>query len=348
MEERSGYPMLPLPRSDLLNVLYQHLPNKDTVLKLGTEVSDYEVSDEDVRVHLKDGTVVEGSIVVGADGVHSRVRGAMEKARRKEIPSTPATLMTASYQSIYALVPNRRGIKDGQLVEMRGSGHAVNVLASPTQLMVILYRRLPTPTTAPVRYTIDEMDQFAESFMDMTVAPCVLFRDIWGDFDKKEARLVNQEEGVAKIWHHKRTVLLGDSACKMTSASGLGLNVGLDSAALLASELQRCLVSNPDPDTRLLTDVFERCMYQRSREKECERQFSFAYNTTRTITWSSWGYWIFDRFIFRLIGMEKVAATIYSMVSDGQILSYVPFERRQTSIPWLRWPDVKPLIIERH
>ncbi|KAI0161253.1 hypothetical protein GGR57DRAFT_490046 [Xylariaceae sp. FL1272] len=317
--------MLLLPRNDLLNVLYQHLPGKDTAIKLGAEVVDYKVSDHGVCVHLKDDTTVEGSIVVGADGVHSRVRKTMELMQRKDTPCAPETQMTANYKSIYAIGPNKQGIEDGLSIEMRGSGVAANLVTSPTRLLAIFYRR--------------EMDSFAESFMDFTVAPGILFRDIWGDFYKTSARLVNQEEGVAQSWHYRRLVLLGDSAHKMTSASGLGVNVGLHSATLLANELLKCLLSNAAPGTDVLNKVFERWQVEL---RECQRLATFGYTIVRTITWESWSYWIFDRFISRLISIDKVmAASIYPMISNRQILSYVPFEGKSAIVPWHRWPDVK-------
>ncbi|KAI1116944.1 hypothetical protein F5Y14DRAFT_405827 [Nemania sp. NC0429] len=107
------------------------------------------------------------------------------------------------------------------------------------------------------------MGEFAASFFDINVAPGVKFGDIWDDFDKPSARLVNQEEGVAKLWYHDRIVLVGDSAHRTTSISGLGVNVGLHSAALIASELRKCLALNKTPNTDVLSQLFER--YQRFR-----------------------------------------------------------------------------------
>ncbi|KAI1746464.1 hypothetical protein F4782DRAFT_544242 [Xylaria castorea] len=299
-----GYPMLPLPRNDLLNVLYQQLPSKDIAIKLGAEVVDYKVSDHGVCMHLKDDKTVEGSIVVGANRVHSGVRKAMEMMQQKDIPRALETPITANYKSIYAIGPNKRGIGDSLFIEIRGSGVAANLVTSPAQLLAIFYRRLPTPTSTRTQYTVEKLDSFAESFMDFTVAPGILFRNIWGDFNKASARLVNQEE-----------VLLSNSAHKITSASGLGVHVGLHSAALLASELQKCLSSTPAPNTNVLKQD------QRFRAKECQRL-------------STWSYWIFDRFISRLISMDKVlVASIYPIVSNGQILSYVAFEGKSTIVP---------------
>ncbi|KAI0206448.1 hypothetical protein F4808DRAFT_120031 [Astrocystis sublimbata] len=255
---RHGYPMLPLLRRDLLNVLYQQLPNNDTAVRFGAEVTDCQVSDSGVYVHLVDGTIEEGSVVVGADGTHSRVRKVMEVLQMKEHRCTAETVMAANYQSIYVTGSNRLGIQAGVFFEMRGSDIAANLVTSPTTLMLILYRRLTTPVSTHTQYTSAQMDEFAASFFDINIAPGIKFGDIWDNFDKSSARLVNQEEGVAKLWYHDRIVLLGDSAHRMTSISGLGVNVGLHSAALIASELQNCLASNKTPDTVVLSQLFER------------------------------------------------------------------------------------------
>ncbi|KAI1128104.1 hypothetical protein F5Y10DRAFT_277614 [Nemania abortiva] len=347
IEQKHGYPVLPLLRRELLNVLYEQLPNNDTVVRFEAEVANCEVYDNGVRVHLKDGTVEEGSIVVGADGTHSRVRQVMEDLQMKENRRASKTVMAANYQSIYAVGPNRLGIPDGVFYEMRGSGIAANLVTTPTEMILILYRRLPTAALTHTYYTIEQMNEFAASFFDTTVAPGVKFGDIWGDFDKASARLVNQEEGFAKLWHHGRIALLGDSATRTTSITGLGLNLGLHSAALLANELQKCLVSDKTPDTSVLSQLFERwfvyiqCPHQRSRSKECKQVFDYGYTRVRTVTWRNWGYWAFDRFISRLISLDRLLkASICPMISDGQILSYVPFEGKETAIPWRRAPDI--------
>lgn len=55
----------------LLQVLYDMIEHKDRILT-GKRVARLEMSDVELaRVHTKDGSVYEGDIVVGADGVHS-------------------------------------------------------------------------------------------------------------------------------------------------------------------------------------------------------------------------------------------------------------------------------------
>jgi 2-polyprenyl-6-methoxyphenol hydroxylase-like FAD-dependent oxidoreductase len=65
-------------RRNFLKSLYEQLGDKSKIL-LNKKVIAVELLDEGVRVRCEDGSVFEGSIVVGADGIHSRVRKEMQR-----------------------------------------------------------------------------------------------------------------------------------------------------------------------------------------------------------------------------------------------------------------------------
>lgn len=70
-----GYPYMMLYRPDLHQVLIDGLAARDpAALVLSARVTDVAQDDSGVRVTLADGRVVEGDVLVGADGVHSVVR----------------------------------------------------------------------------------------------------------------------------------------------------------------------------------------------------------------------------------------------------------------------------------
>lgn len=93
------------------------------------------------------------------------------------------------------------------------------------------------------------MEDFAESFLDISTALEVTIRDIWPDINKDPARLVIQEEAFAERLPTDRVVLIGDAAVTSSSVNGLGGNCGLHSIALLANELQKVVASNANPDS---------------------------------------------------------------------------------------------------
>ena len=75
---RYGYPYYTLYRPDLLNLLADALERAAPgTVRLGCKAVGIDQSARGVRVQFDDGTDARGDVLVGADGVHSRVRSAM-------------------------------------------------------------------------------------------------------------------------------------------------------------------------------------------------------------------------------------------------------------------------------
>jgi len=76
--ERYGYPYFTLYRADLHRVLVDAVvASAPDSIRLNARCIAIEQSDDGVRVGLADGSWVSGDVVIGADGVHSRVRAAL-------------------------------------------------------------------------------------------------------------------------------------------------------------------------------------------------------------------------------------------------------------------------------
>jgi 2-polyprenyl-6-methoxyphenol hydroxylase-like FAD-dependent oxidoreductase len=84
---RHGYRFLLLERKEFISCLYEELPNKDFI-KIGNGVTAITETADSVRVLLKDGSVEEGDIVVGCDGVNSSVRQIMWDNANAAVPNT--------------------------------------------------------------------------------------------------------------------------------------------------------------------------------------------------------------------------------------------------------------------
>lgn len=251
----------------MVEVLYTSLLEKKANLSLGAEVIDIKTDEDEVRVHLKGGSVQKGSIVIGADGVHSKTRMLMQGLREKlpagDVDRSP---MVSSFYGIFGRAPNDFGIKESELFESRGTGVAIQGFATKDTVRFVTLKPLPEQTTASRKYTPEEMEEYAESLSNITVFPGVKFGDIWSRTDKEVARMLNQEEGFLDQWHHGRVVLVGDAVHKMTSLSGIGLTCDLHSAAALANELQTLLSPIRSPAAAgSVSEAFDR--YQKTPER---------------------------------------------------------------------------------
>lgn len=239
--------------------------------------------------------------------------------------------MTAYYQGIYGCFNLRPGFEPGTMYQSRGSGMVSLTLVAKDRGYFGILRPIP-PTTEPQRYTEEDRDRLAKEVSNIIVVPGISFREVWELTDKDTAAMVNQEEGYCDKWYHGRVVLCGDSAHKATSATGLGVNNGINSAAALANELYRVLQSENEPSMREIEDAFAR--YQNIRGPESSRVHEMGRKQIRAVTWETWGGWLFDRFLSPWIGAEKVADFLGDIIKGGQILEYVPFIDREVQVPW--------------
>src|SRR3954451_11977617 len=76
--ERYGAPYFTVFRPDLLAVLAQAVVRaKPDALHLGARCRSFTQDEDSVTLQLENGTTVRGDALVGADGVHSRIRQAL-------------------------------------------------------------------------------------------------------------------------------------------------------------------------------------------------------------------------------------------------------------------------------
>lgn len=62
------------PRSRLLRLLFDGLKENQNKVMTSVSIHNIDMDDQGVRVQLEDGRVEHGSIIIGADGVHSQTR----------------------------------------------------------------------------------------------------------------------------------------------------------------------------------------------------------------------------------------------------------------------------------
>lgn len=328
-----AYPFVCDSRAQLITLLYENLPGKETRIKTGAAVVDIEPHEKGVKVYLKDGSIEEGSIVIGIDGVYSKTRQIMKRLAQTPPDTWP---MTAEYQGLYGRFHSNAGLNQGTFYQSRGSGIVVQLMVGEGRGHFAILRAIP-PITEPKRYTSEDRDRLAEELADTMVAPGVHFKAIWELADKDTTAMVSQEEGYCDKWYHGRIALAGDAVHKVTSVTGMGVNMGINSAAALANELYRTLQSEPDPSTETVEDAFAR--YQQIRNPEAGSLHAIGKTQIRCVTWETWSYWVFDRFVNPWVGIGKVVELLGKLISSGQILEYVPFEDRKVQVPWVHTTD---------
>ncbi|KAL4877585.1 hypothetical protein BJY04DRAFT_221957 [Aspergillus karnatakaensis] len=284
MERRHGYPFLTILRSDLLRILYENLKGRETRIRPSSEVVDIDTtSPTSVTVYLQNGSVETGSIVIGADGVHSMVRTKMLQlladANPNPIPtSNPSSPnpnlnpnpMIASHHGLIGRAPAHNlpsSIKEGTLFESRGTGTVVHstVIGDTVHFVAlspVIHHQNPSPFPSKDQDQEKEIHRYIHSTLaPLTIFPGIRLADLLPTTPETttthDLRFIAQESGLLETpWHYGRIVLVGDAVHKTTSVNGLGLNCGLHSAVVLVNEVYALVHSK---------------FYQAGKERERER-----------------------------------------------------------------------------
>ena len=89
------------------------------------------------------------------------------------------------------------------------------------QTFFFVFIKLPKAVRWPdrIRYTVEEAETEAAKYVDLPVADGIRFGHLWKQ--RIRGHLYCLEEGIFKLWHHSRIVLVGDSAHKVSFSEQL-------------------------------------------------------------------------------------------------------------------------------
>lgn len=331
---RLGYPTLGLSRGNLLRVLYENLPERETKVRVNAEAVKIETSADGVRVHLADGSVVDGSMVIAADGVHSPAREFIQRIEQAGGPK-PISPMKPGYLCLFGHTQDalREDIKLADFAE----SHSYGVVSQSSRLNDTIFfsilKRLDDKTAERTRFTAEELDAFVKEMSDLFIFPGVKLNELWSHRQEGHAALLHQEEGVAQKWYHDRVVLVGDAAHKMTSINGLGAVSGGLSAAVLANSLHALLQKTPSPSTEDLEAAF--ADYQATRLPVTTQIVNYGARATLAATWTGEYTEAKDRENSRGgVAAKQARRRLVAGLSNSPMLDFVSYESKQGTTPW--------------
>ncbi|MFY1614731.1 FAD-dependent oxidoreductase [Micromonospora sp. WMMD736] len=242
-----------IDRSDLYGALLEEAERQGVPIEHGKRFVGLEETDDGVRVFFDDGGSAEGDLVIGADGLWSKVRAAVD-------PDGPALEPTAIVG-----VGGRTGRLDvpgapGDFQTFFGSKAFFGYVRQPDGTVQWLATPdIDTPEAAvelaalPAEQWRAELCRMLE--VDRTPASRIVAATV-NSYPPSVAHALPD----GRPWFTDRVVLIGDSAHLVRPSVGQGASMALEDAATLA----RCLRDIPD-----LRGAFER--YDRIRRERIER-----------------------------------------------------------------------------
>ena len=239
----NGLPLtLVLSRFDLLDILRRGVGDEN--IEMGTVVKKYEHRGDKVVAILEDGREFEGDVLIGADGIRSKMRAQMRNADPEKPPLAYAgyAVYTAvcDYSEPFRTPVNTDPNKVGYQVFLGPKQYFVSSDVGNGQQQYYAFLEVP-PGGDDEFAKCEKWANYREMLMDRFKdwSPAVMERLEVTRPEDVERRDVNDLLPDPR-WVDRRMALLGDSAHAVQPNLGQGGGQAIESAYVLANELAKC------------------------------------------------------------------------------------------------------------
>nr|ART35001.1 putative monooxygenase [Fusarium aywerte] len=335
-----GYDTRTLDRQVFLRELYELLPDKSKVHERARVEEINEVNSM-AHVVLADGREFTGDLVVGADGVHSKVREIMwDKANAAHpglITVEEKRAMVTQYNAIVMASSPVPGIGSHDMEVTSNDGYSFLLLCQPDWISIIVHSKLPKAQqcTWPTRrrYAEAEMEELVSKIIERPVTDSVVFGELWKR--RLKAQMISLEEGVLSHWTFGRIALAGDAVHKVTPNSALGGNTAMEDAVVIANTLNALLSMHPNKKPSDVELIDAMCKnYQDIRVDRARAIVKAGGDLTRQQAYDGWKAYIVQRWMTPIIGLDTLAQKIAGLCATAPKLSYVSFDEKRGILGW--------------
>ncbi|KAJ5643353.1 uncharacterized protein N7484_005860 [Penicillium longicatenatum] len=249
IHNRHGYAISFFDRRALLEILYNRLGDNQNRVHTSKKVVKVEHLPTKVLVHCDDQSVIEGDIVVGADGVRSTVRQQMwhhmeSIGMKKEVKEEKA-IMSSEYSCVFGISTATPGLLPGECHRTYGKDYSsLTIVGKNGRVFWFLFTKLDKVYKGSEipRYSEEDMEKQLAQYSNKPITDKVPFSSVLQNTVTKS--FLALEEAYHTKWCMDRFVCIGDSAHKMTPNMGQGGNNAVESAASLANHLTRLVQSS--------------------------------------------------------------------------------------------------------
>ncbi|KAK4211287.1 hypothetical protein QBC37DRAFT_14535 [Rhypophila decipiens] len=342
-------------RAEFLRLLYDSLPPgvQDKIItgKAFADIqTDPDQEDGGVVVTCSDGTIKRGDIVIGADGVHSKVREVImrESAKMNKAGESAVGIrekhdpFVAEFRCVFGytahLLP---GLEPRKIYEMHSTGASSQVFTFRDKAGFMIYQKMDRPSTlnnrstegpetgkTKRRYTFSDVEEFMLQVGNFPVASCDKQANGTGSVKVNDLYkascwtvLSDLHEGIVDHWHAGgagRMVLVGDAASKQTPNMGHGWNCCVQDVVVLSNLISSLVKSKSHQDDEQAVTVEGLDVlfteYQRTRYPLSKACLETSMNWARSQAWDSWWYWFLNRHVQTTVSTLMWATKIQPMV----------------------------------
>ncbi|PLB47722.1 FAD/NAD(P)-binding domain-containing protein [Aspergillus steynii IBT 23096] len=326
LEELTGYQFEFLDRQQIIQALYDNLEDKSKVVA-SQELLKIEHLQDSVTVTTKNGHEYTGSILVGADGVHSRTRDEIWRIAESENPTygaqSMANKMTCTYRCLFGIADQPEGttehvgykkyVRNRSYIYQSGRGGKLYFFAFFKNPQVTKHQSIPKYTAQ------DEKDAVTEAANDVLL-PGVTFADVYEK--RRIAVLTPLQEYVLQRCFHKRAILIGDAFHKFNPLTGQGGNSAIEDAALLADLVKKMLMKGSKPTNDQLNSAFSH--FERERRPRAEKLMDGARFLQKFDALENPFLEFLNLHVMSKLGVDKFITNFVEICSPSHALRYLP------------------------
>ncbi|KAI0136167.1 FAD-binding domain-containing protein [Xylariales sp. AK1849] len=337
-KERHGYPILFLDRQTVLQVLYDNIKDKSKVLT-DKRVKTVELSGESVKVIVTDGSSYTGDILVGGDGIHSKVRLEMWRLAETMSPGyfceSEYEAAPCSYNCVFGISHPCVGIEPGNLHSIFGEKSSYLVNGGPKgRVYWFQFTKLPQVVHGSKipKYSKTDLESHVEARFNDAILPDLTFGDLYKQ--RVVATMTALPEYVYKQWYFDRIITLGDAAHKFHPIGGHGGNAAVETAATLTNLLVKALnhsLSGTLP-TPVVGNVFSEV--QALRRNRATTVMDYSHSQQRTEAMDTAMHKFAALYMLPLMDAEDVMYNFSSHIPSSEKLDMLPLKPRHRLIPF--------------
>ena len=228
----NGLVALTMKRSWLAARLEREAERRGILVRRGAEVAQVTDAGDHVEATLTDGTVLSADLLIGGDGVHSRVRKAID-------PQAPAARYVGltNFGGITRHTPIANDLESEAWHFIFGSGAFFGAHPTPAG-DVVWFVNVPEPeiTRGQRRNTTEE--EWARRLLSLVQGDAGPAAELISTGRLELAGDNTYDLGHVPTWFHGRMVIIGDAAHAPSPSSGQGASMALEDAVVLAQALR--------------------------------------------------------------------------------------------------------------
>ncbi|KAH7323232.1 hypothetical protein B0I35DRAFT_427336 [Stachybotrys elegans] len=328
MRANHGFDLRFTERRTVLQVLHEKIQAKDKI-HVGQRVDKIGHVGDKVQLTTREGSSFTADIVIGADGIHSPVRGEMWRIAAEDgskvFGDNPGADVATDYGCTFGISEPTNGIKEGVIRQVHKKDTAIGFITGRNDVVYWFhFFKLPQRHMGLdfPRFTEEDEAKFITPDLDRLMDTGTTFGDI---YKRKRVSIITPlpNHGFPR-WHYRRIMCVGDAVCKSQPIAGQGGCSALESSVALVDTLYAALKAN---DMKPLSNDQVEAVFTKTTQVRSKRSASVVGEGLLYMKLASWSNTILrliDSYLVALVPKNTLVDLMFAGAAGGYHSNTLP------------------------